>query len=197
MLEFMSTARRLHQTYDEYLELLESSGRRFEFCDGQIYAMSGGTPEHAALALALGAVLRQRLKGRCTVFSADLKVRIESTDLSTFPDATVVCGERQTSPIDRLAVTNPTILVEVTSPSTEDYDRGHKLSNYKQLPSLRAVLFVSHRRREITLVERDGARWVEKVFLPGEDVVVAEPACAFPLDEVYEGITLEPPPSRA
>lgn len=70
-------------------------------------------------------------------------MRVEATDLSTFPDATVVCGERHVATIDPNAVINPTLLVEVTSKSTEDYDRGEKLAHYEQLPSLVAVLIVS------------------------------------------------------
>ena len=73
-------------------------------------------------------------------------MRIEATDLSTFPDVTVVCGERTVAGLDANAVTNPTLLVEVTSDSTEDYDRGEKLSHYKTLSSLRAVILISHRR---------------------------------------------------
>lgn len=75
-----------------------------------------------------------------------MKLRVEATDLSTFPDVSVVCGEAIVR-IDRRAITNPILLVEVTSRSTEDYDRGDKLSHYKQIPSLRAVLFVSYRSR--------------------------------------------------
>jgi Uma2 family endonuclease len=86
-------------------------------------------------------------------------VRIEATCLTTFRDVTVVCGERKTATIDPNAVINPTVLVEVTSSSTEDYDRGDKLSQYLQVDALTAVLIVSHRRREVTIVERtaDGA----------------------------------------
>ena len=73
-------------------------------------------------------------------------------DLSTFPDVTVVCGEREVAAIDRNAVTNPTLLVEVTSNSTEDYDRGEKLNHYKQCPSVQAVLFVSHRLPRVTVI---------------------------------------------
>lgn len=107
--------------------------------------MAGGTPARAALAASIAQLLGNALRGPCLIYSSDLKVRIEATDLTTFPDVTVVCGERQTSPVDPHAVTNPTILVEVTSHSTEDYDRGEKLANYKQISDLRAVLFVSHR----------------------------------------------------
>src|SRR5512138_2700284 len=150
----MSTARRLHHTYEDYLRTLEVSGVKLEYCDGEIYAMAGGTPAHADLAASMIRLLGNALLGRCRVSSSDLKIRIEATDLTTFPDATVVCGERQLSSLDRHAVVNPSVLVEVTSPSSEDYDRGEKLNQYKQLPSLCAVLLVSHRRPQVTVVER-------------------------------------------
>src|SRR5688572_26967545 len=136
----MSSARRIHHRYDEYLRALELSQVKLEYCEGEIYAMAGGTPAHADLAASAMRLLGNALSGRCRVSSSDLKVRIEATDLSTFPDATVVCGERTTSATDKNAVTNPTLLVEVTSNSTEDYDRGEKLSHYQQCPSVQAVL---------------------------------------------------------
>jgi Uma2 family endonuclease len=135
--------------------------------------------------------LGNTLLGRCRVSSSDLKVRIEATDLSTFPDVSVVCGDRALSAKDRNAVTNPTLLVEVTSRSTEDYDRGEKLSHYKQCPSLLAVLLVSHRRAEITLVVRAGAGFVERVVRSGESVVLEDPALSFSVDDVYARIALD------
>jgi Uma2 family endonuclease len=186
----MSTARRLHFSYQDYLAALELSDLKLEYCEGVIYAMAGGTPAHAELSLNLGAILKREL-ARCSVFSSDLKVRIERTDLSAFPDVSVVCGGREFSPVDRNALTNPTILVEVTSPSTEDYDRGEKLSHYKQLPSLAAVLFVSHRTQRVTVVRRAGAGWEEQEFRSGERVVLQTPALSFPVDEVYAGVTLD------
>lgn len=174
--------------------LLEQSTLKLEYCDGVIYAMAGGTVARAALAAAVIAHLRQHLAGTCTVFTSDLKVRIETTDLATFPDVSAVCGPVETSPRDAHALTNPTLLVEVTSRSTEDYDRGDKLSHYKQLPSLRAVLFVSHREARITLVERaaPGARWEEHDARAGESLLVASPALVVPVDAIYAGVTLDP-----
>lgn len=99
------------------------------------------------------------LLGRCRVSTSDLKVHVEATGLSTFPDVSVVCGKREFAKIDRNAITNPSLLVEVTSKSTEDYDRGEKLNHFKQCPSLQAVLFISHRRRQITLVSRASGGW--------------------------------------
>lgn len=124
------------------------------------------------------------------VSSSDLEVRIETTDLSTFPDVSVVCGERRFSEIDKNALINPTLLVEVTSNSTEDYDRGEKVSHYKQCPSLRAVLFVSHRRPHITVVEREAEGWRQREYRAPETVELSVPEVGFAVDEVYAGIVL-------
>lgn len=186
----MQATRRLHHRYEDYLAALEVSGVKLEYCDGEIYAMAGGTPAHADLAAAVMRVLGNALLGRCRVSSSDLRVRIEATDLSTFPDVTVVCGERQVATIDRNAVTNPTVLVEVTSNSTEDYDRGEKLSHYKQCPSVAAVLFVSHRHPRVTVVTRTATGWEQRECRAGESVELRDPSLVFAVDELYSGIRL-------
>jgi Uma2 family endonuclease len=187
----VTTARRVHHSYVEYLQLLELSSVKLEYCEGEIYAMAGGTPTHADLGASATRLLGNALLGRCRVSSSDLKVRIEATDLTTFPDVTVVCGERRTSTIDTNAVTNPTLLVEVTSSSTEGYDRGEKLSHYKQIPSLVGVLLVSHRRRQVTLLERTADGWEQRELRAGEVVTVESLSLSMSVDELYAGIALE------
>lgn len=187
----MTTARRVHHEYRDYLELLALSTVKLEFCDGEIYAMAGGTPAHADLGASATRLLGNALLGRCRVSSSDLKVRIEATDLTTFPDVTVVCGERRTADIDPHAVTNPTLLVEVTSNSTEGYDRGDKLSHYKQIPSLQAVLLVSHRRRHVTIIERGAGGWTQRDVRGHERIEVESLGLSLGVDELYEGINLE------
>jgi Uma2 family endonuclease len=187
----VTTARRLHYTYAEYLRALEDSSIKLEFCDGVIYAMAGGTVAHGQLGVNATSALRARVKGKCAVLSSDVKIRVEATDLTTFPDGSVVCGKTKTSDLDRHAVINPTLLIEVTSASTEDYDRSEKLSHYKRIPSLQAVLFVSHRRREVTVVARARRGWSEKIFRSGEDVELPEPAVSMGVDELYEGVELD------
>ena len=191
----MTTARRLHHSYQEYLAALEVSGVKLEYCDGEIYGMEGGTPAHADLAAAAIRLLGNASSGRCRVSSSDLKVRIEATDLSTFPDATLVCGERLTSASDKNAVTNPTVLVEVTSNSTEDYDRGEKLNHYQQCASVQAVVFVSHRRPQITVVVRTGAgtatEWQQREYRAGQQLVLDNPQLTIDVDELYQGVALE------
>jgi Uma2 family endonuclease len=186
----MGTARRVHYRYDEYLSALEVSGVKLEYCEGEIYAMAGGTPTHADLAASMIRLLGNALVGRCRVSSSDLKVRIEATDLSTFPDVTVVCGERTVADIDPHAVTNPTVLVEVTSDSTEDYDRGAKAGHYKQVPSLTTILIVSHRRRQVTAIERADSGWTERDYRSGDHVVLATPVVRISVDELYADIEL-------
>lgn len=181
----------MQHSYREYLQLLELSSVKLEYCDGEIYAMAGGTPTHADLGASATRLLGNALLGRCRVSSSDLKVRIEATDLTTFPDVTVVCGERWTSSIDANAVINPTLLIEVTSSSTESYDRGEKLSHYKQIPSLLAVLLVSHRRRQVTVVERTSDGWEQRELRAGEVVTVEALALSMSVDELYAGISLE------
>src|SRR5882762_751625 len=112
---------KLNYTYAEYLGLEASSNIKHEFLGGQIYAMAGGTPEHAALAAAASGLLFAQLRdGRCRAYDSDLRVRTPS-GLSTYPDVTVICGPSERHDDDAQAVTNPTLIIEVLSRSTEDY----------------------------------------------------------------------------
>lgn len=164
---------------------------KLEYCDGEIYAMAGGTPAHADLAASVIRLLGNALEGQCRVSSSDLKIRIEATGLSAFPDVSIACGQRQFAAIDKNALINPTLLVEVTSSSTEDYDRGEKLSHYKQCPSLKAVLIVSHRRCQVTVVERTSSGWQVRECRAGERLELTDPIASFLIDDLYAGIALE------
>lgn len=143
----MSTvARARHRhTYDEYLAYERDSGLKHEFDDGEILAMAGGSRRHNALALRIGAALdRVRRHGR-QAFQSDQRVRVLATGRATYPDVTLVCGEIQGDPADPSGptITNPTLLVEVLSPSTEHDDRGSKWLHDQQMPSLQEYVLVS------------------------------------------------------
>ena len=183
----MLGAPRHQHSYADYLQALQDSAIKLEYLGGEIYAMAGGTPMHAQLAASVMRLLGNALQGRCTVFSSDLKVLVAATGLATFPDVTVVCTDVQTAPIDANAVVNPTVIVEVTSDSTESYDFGEKLEHYKQIPSLQAVMFVSHRRAEITLVERSSAgSWKPQSVRSGAALDLLCGA-TIAVDDVYAG----------
>ncbi len=186
----MTFAHDLRYSYEDYLRTLADSEIKLEYCAGVIYAMAGGTIAHAALGAAVVRLLGNALRG-CVVMTSDAKVRVESSDFAGFPDASVVCGEVLTSRIDKDVIINPTLLVEVTSRSTEKYDRGEKLAHYRSLSSLRAVLFVSHRERRVTVVLRDAGDWTTREVGEGERVQLRDPEIDISVDEIYEGIALE------
>lgn len=188
LLEFdqmSSTARRLHYTYEQYKALEDESSIRHEYLDGEIYAMAGGSPDHAALAAAVIHLLRAQLPPECRVFTSDLRVRIPATGLSTYPDAAVVCGRTSRATDDALAVTKPVLLVEVTSNSTEDYDREEKLRHYTHLPSVREVLIVSHRELWLTVHRREGSEWAITNARQHDTVVLESVAARLAVNDVY------------
>jgi Uma2 family endonuclease len=179
------TARRVHYTYEQYLTLENASPIRHEYLDGEIYAMAGGTPDHAGLAAAVIGRLRNQLPAGYRVFTSDLRVRVAESGLSTYPDAAVVCHATVRASDDRLAVTNPVLLVEVTSASTEDYDRGEKLRHYMHLPSLQEVLIVSHREPRLTLHRRGSSGWTEIEARSGGHIDLTSVPAKLPVDLVY------------
>src|SRR5579884_1204814 len=180
-------AHRVHYTRAEYIALERAANVRHEFLDGVIYAMAGGSPEHAAIAGNVITVLNVALRGRpCRVHSSDLRVRVLATGLETYPDVTVVCGRAEVDAEDKNVVTNPVVVVEVTSPSTEEYDRGEKLEHYKRIASLREVLFVSHGEQALQVVRRmpDGS-WTVHEARSGGAVSLESLEVAVPVAEVY------------
>ena len=181
-------AHRLDYTYADYLAFEASSNVKHEFLDGQIYAMAGGTPEHAALASAVtGLLFLQLRRGRCRAHDADLRVRVPVTGLTTYPDITVVCGPRERDATDPLAVTNPTLIVEVLSRSTEKYDRGEKFEHYKNLPSLRQYVLVSYQDRCVEVWTRDaGDSWTSILARDGDVADLASIAARLDVSELYD-----------
>ncbi len=131
-------------TYAEYLAYERDSGLKHEFDDGEILAMAGGSRRHNALASRVTAALEAGRRPGCVAFQSDQKVRVLATGRATYPDASIVCGPIEGDPADPTGttVTNPTVLVEVLSPSTEADDRGGKWQHYQQLESLREYVLV-------------------------------------------------------
>ena len=123
---------------------------------------------------------------RLPAHDADLRVRVLETGLATYPDVTIVCGPSQRDPQDENAVTNPTLIVEVLSRSTEDYDRGDKFEHYKRIASLEQYVLVSHNQHEIevwTRVSRD--EWARAVSREGERALLGSIGAELDVAEVY------------
>ena len=172
--------------YEEYLRRLEVSEVKLEYVNGVVYAMTGGTPVHARLSVNVAAELRSALADKgCAVYSSDLAVRVEATDRTTFADAVVICGPESVSPVDRHAITNPTILVEVLSPSTEASDRGEKFRHYQALESLREYVLVSQSEPRVEIFHRDGTAWILRSYGAGESFELPSQGVTLEVDAIY------------
>jgi Uma2 family endonuclease len=143
-------------TYAEYLAYEQDSGLKHEYENGEILAMAGGSRRHNALASRISAALEQGRAAGCVAFQSDQKVRVLATGKATYPDATLVCGPIEGDPADPLGatITNPTALVEVLSPSTEQEDRGNKWQHYQLIPSLREYVLVSQSEARVERYRR-------------------------------------------
>lgn len=145
-------------TLSEYSQLEEDTQQRYEYHDGEVYAMAGGDPVHNAIGgnviFVLNALLRQQ---KCNVFTSDQKVYIDLFNKSLYPDASVTCGAVERSDQDTKAIVNPILLVEVLSDSTEAYDRGRKFECFSSLPSLREYVLLTQHEPKAQLHYRSSA----------------------------------------
>lgn len=183
----VSLATRPRYSLTEYLLVEQLSPIKHEFLDGEIFAMAGGTPEHAMICANVIATLhRQLLDGPCRVYSSDLRVRVQATGLLTYPDASVVCGPRESDPLDPNSIVNPTLLVEVLSPSTADYDRNGKLEHYRTIPSLRELVLVDHAQQLLQVWRRGHDGLLE--HRSAAPLVLASVSASLTLADVYRGL---------
>ena len=185
-----SSAHPIRYSWAEYLAFEATSNVRHEYLDGQIYGMAGGTPEHAALAAAVVGLLFAQLRGgRCRVFDADLRVRVPATGLATYPDVTVICGPREHDPEDVNSVVNPTLIIEVCSPSTEAYDRGEKFAHYTQIAALSEYVLIAHDCRRVEVRTREGGGGFRShVYGEGERAELRAIGAHLDVTELYESV---------
>jgi len=182
------TQKRLY-TEDEYLALEEAAEGKSEYVDGEIRPTSGGTDYHGALAMNLGSALIVALRGRgCLVMSSDVKVRAAGE--MYYPDVSVTCGPRQYYSGNRTVITNPLLVAEVLSPSTEGKDRGEKFRNYLAVESLAVYLLVSQDAPRIEQFSRaEDGQWTY-TLVTGSDSILDIPALSVSLKlaDIYDGI---------
>jgi len=134
-------------TAEEYLALERSTEQRHEFLAGEVFAMGGASERHTLIVANVVGELRQMLKGRpCKTYPTDMRVRVAPSGLYTYPDIVVVCGVARFDDEQRDTLLNPTLLIEVLSPSTESYDRGDKFEHYRKLDSLLEYVLIAQDR---------------------------------------------------
>jgi Uma2 family endonuclease len=182
----------------EYLAIERAASTKSEFYDGAMFAMAGGTALHSLIGTNVAGEFRSKLRGKhCVPYNADLRIQVQATGLFTYPDLSVICGPLQFADADD-TVANPSVLVEVLSPSTEAYDRGQKFLQYRQIPSLREYLLVSQHEPLLELfVRQDNNLWSlreaagldARLEIPSLEITIS-------LAEIYANVDFPPQPLR-
>ena len=188
----MSALPKSKLTEKQYVAIENAAEFRSEFFDGEMFAMAGASENHNDVLMNLSGELHTRLKGgRCRVRVADQRCKVERTGLYTYPDIVIIGGKSVPSADDPLSIINPTAILEISSPSTKDYDRGAKFRNYQQIPSLVEYVLVAQDEAVIERFIRQGdGSWglVSFVGLDAELALTSVPV-RIPLSEIYSGVT--------
>ncbi|MFO0759101.1 MAG: Uma2 family endonuclease [Byssovorax sp.] len=180
-------AQRIRMTPAEYLAFERSAETKHEYADGEIFAMAGAKRGHNLIVTNVTAELRQALRDRpCEVYPSDMRVHIASAERYVYPDVSVVCGEPIFLDDTEDTLENPMVLVEVTSDSTEGYDRGDKFAKYRTVRSVVDYVIVSHHSAAIDHYTRmaDGS-WRLLSYGPGERFTLSSCQVELSVDEVY------------
>lgn len=183
-------------TPQEYLRREFHAVEKHQYFRDEVFSMAGGTADHSLITANAICALGNALKGRrCRVCDSNLRVRVERTMMYTYPDASVICGPVEHDPIDENLTTilNPTVLIEVLSPSSEAFDRGEKFLNYAQIDSFKEYLLISqHTPRAETFTRRDDGSWLVRVAAGLESIVrLASLSVELKLAEIYDGVAFD------
>lgn len=181
-------------TLEEYLEFDYNAEGRYEYFDGEVIEMSGGTLEHSLLGSQINFLLRRELNPKgCLVFQSDVRIKVPAMLPYRFGDVSALCGKPIYEDLgkSRLLV-NPTLIVEVLSPSTENYDREEKFKAYKSIESLREYILVSQVKKFVTLFAKHNEKfWFQSEYVEGETLKIESLDCQLSVDEIYQGIVFE------
>jgi Uma2 family endonuclease len=182
-------------TPEEYVAFERKATYKNEYIDGEVVAMTGASRRHNIIGVNISGELRQQLKGRtCEAYASDMRVRIPSKRMYTYPDVVVVCDEPQFEDDYLDTLLNPTVIIEVLSKSTERYDRFKKFAFYRTIESLAEyVLVAQHEYRVEQYAKQSDGRWVLSDHRSPEGVVeLTSIQCTLALREVYDKVSLPP-----
>lgn len=174
---------------EEYLEIDRASiDLKYEYTDGHMYAMSGGTAEHAEIAINMIAILKAHLQGSCRVLSSDVRVQVAERKYY-YPDVSVSCHpEDKQKGID--IIRYPRLVIEVLSPSTETNDRGKKFRSYKACSSIQEYVLISSQHQEVEVFHRQGDMWAYRQYESGQEITLASIGLTTSLADVYRDVNI-------
>lgn len=178
-------------TPGQYLALERTAARKSEYFRGEAFAMAGASPTHVLMVSNIVAALHGQLRRRpCTLYSTDLRVKVQASGLYTYPDVVVVCGDLQFDDDHQDTLLNPILIVEVLSESTKGYDRGGKFAQYRKIPSFAEYVLVAQDEYHVEhFVKQSHGGWLLSETNQAEDALVLSSIdCTLSLGDVYEKV---------
>ncbi len=180
-------------TPEEYLRMERASEEKHEYFRGEIFAMTGASENHNIVVGSTYAALYVQLRKRpCQIYPSDMRVRIPSTGLYTYPDISVICGtpEFEDDVLDTLL--NPTVIIEVLSSSTEQYDRGKKFQHYRTIASLQEYILIAQDSFRIEQFSRKDSQWIlTDAKTLDTSIQLTSIDCTLALSDVYEKVSFD------
>ncbi|GIV15961.1 MAG: hypothetical protein KatS3mg022_1396 [Armatimonadota bacterium] len=180
----------------DYLQAERQAQTKSEYLAGQVFAMAGASRVHNRITFNLGGQLYAALRGRtCEAYIGDMRVKVQKASAYFYPDVVVVCGQPQFEDEQEDNLLNPVVIVEVLSPSTEDFDRTEKFFAYQKLDSLREYLLVSQDKVCVEhFIRQPDGQWLKREYTQLEHTIQLESAgIALPVQAIYEGVTFSSP----
>ena len=174
---------------EEYLEMEKDSTFKHEYYNGEIFLMAGTKADHNTITINLIVIMRHQLKGGpCRVFSSDMRVNVDENDLYTYPDLSIVCGQPTFRDNDQFNLKNPSVIIEVLSRSTKEYDRGDKFKLYQELRSLKEYILVDSQSVLVEhFIKNEQGEWIRSQYSQLSDTFIVEAAdVALSVKEIYE-----------
>jgi Uma2 family endonuclease len=182
-------------TVEEYLAFERSDPQRHEYLSGKIYAMAGASANHNLIAGNVFASLHAQLrKHPCTAYPSDMRLKVSRSGLYTYPDISVLCGDPQFEDNRHDTLLNPTVIIEVLSPSTEMYDRGKKFQHYRSLASLQEYLLIAQDSCRVEHYRRQASdQWLlSDVSGADASISLVSIECTLLVADLYEKVVFEP-----
>ncbi|MEL7222404.1 MAG: Uma2 family endonuclease [Bacteroidota bacterium] len=181
-----------HLSIKEYVNIEKERDARYEYHDGKIFAMAGGTIEHGLIGGNTYGEIKFQLRNansKCIVINNDVKLHIEASNKFLYPDVMVVCDELERSELEKNAIVNPTLIIEVLSDSTESYDRGDKFFAYKQIKTLKEYILIDQYKAQVDIYKRKGDLWqITRVEGVENNLFISSLGIQVELKSIYEHV---------
>ena len=181
-------------TVKEYIKIEQQTDTKYEYHDGEIFAMAGGTLNHGLICGNVFGEFRNALREKgspCRVLNSEVKLNIKKKDCFLYPDAMVICDKIENSDFETNSITHPVVIIEVLSKSTANYDRGEKFFLYALIESLEEYILIDQEKKRVEVFSRRGELWKITRFTQVDKIVpISSLGIDINIEEIYRDTQL-------